>query len=55
LQKAWAILFSYGILGESMLVPKNKHKIPLAYSRADESARSLNNHRDDELSAGGLL
>ena len=28
---------------------KNKHKVPLSYSRAGKSARSLNGHRDDEL------
>jgi hypothetical protein len=25
-----------------------KHKVPPTYSRADDSARSLNGHRDDE-------
>jgi hypothetical protein len=25
-----------------------KHKVPPAYSRADENARSLDGHRDDE-------
>jgi hypothetical protein len=28
---------------------EKKHKVPLAYSRAEEDARSIHGHRDDEL------
>jgi hypothetical protein len=28
---------------------KKKHKVPPAYSRAEDDARSLNGRRDDEL------
>ncbi len=36
------------ILGNSVLSRKYKRKVPPAYSRAEDCARSLNGRRDDE-------
>jgi hypothetical protein len=39
---------SYGDSGNAVLIEESKHKVPPAYSRAGDCARSLNGRRDDD-------